>query len=52
MDLKFLEKLLISIVIFIGVVIATAFIIGNYVAQKREIENRNNPVTSEHIVIG
>ncbi len=46
--LHFYEKLLISIVIFLGVVIGTASIIGNYV---KEVE-RNKPVNDQHIVIG
>ena len=52
MDRKFVEKLIISIVIFLGVVILTAFIIGNYVAKQKAIENQNKPVTEDHITIG
>ena len=40
MDRKFLEKLIIAIVIFLGVTIATAYIIGNYVVTKKEAERK------------
>ncbi len=46
--LRFYEKLLISIVIFLGVVIGTASIIGNYVNQvEKQKQEENN-----RIVIG
>ena len=35
MNLKYFEKLMIAVVVFIGVVIVTAFIIGTYVNKKR-----------------
>ena len=41
--LKFYEKLSISIVVFVGVVVATAYIIGNFVKvneNKKAEENR------------
>ncbi len=41
--LKFYEKLSITIVVFLGVVVATAFIIGNFVKitnEKKAEENR------------
>lgn len=42
MNIKFIEKLVISIVIFLGVVITTAFIIGHYVSIKQEAEDKKN----------
>ncbi len=44
--MHFYEKLLISIVLFLGVTIGTAGIIGNYV---KVIENKK-PVTKDHII--
>lgn len=42
------EKLIISIVIFLGVVIGTSSIVGNYVKQVE----RNKRVTEDRIIIG
>ena len=42
MNIKYYEKLIILMVLFIGVTICTAFIIGNYVNTKKEIENKKN----------
>lgn len=42
MNLKFYEKLIISIIVFIGVVIVTAYIIGTYVSRKNATQNQNN----------
>ena len=41
MNLKFYEKLTIAIIIFIGVSIATGFIVGSYVNTKRVIDDKN-----------
>ena len=41
--LKFYEKLSISIVVFLGVIVATAFIIGNFVKindEKKAADNK------------
>ncbi len=46
--LRFYEKLLISIVIFFGVVIGTASIIGNYVSQVE----KNKPINDDRIILG
>ena len=40
MDKKFYEKLIILIVLFLGVTIATGAIIGNYTNKKREAEEK------------
>lgn len=42
MNLKYFEKLIIAVVVFIGVVIVTAFIIGTYVNKKNAIRNQND----------
>ncbi len=42
MNLKYYEKVTISIIIFLGVVIATAYIIGNYNNKINANKNRNN----------
>jgi len=42
MDRKFLEKLIILIVLFIGVTIGTSYIVGNYVNQKKAEEQKKN----------
>jgi len=39
---KFYEKLVVLIVLFVGITIATGAIIGNYVKQKKEIEDKKN----------
>ena len=36
MDLKFIEKLCILIVVFVSICVATGAIIGNYVQQNKE----------------
>jgi uncharacterized protein YneF (UPF0154 family) len=48
MKLKYYEKLIIAIIIFIGVCILTAFIIGTYVNRKnnREVTNDNSLILS------
>lgn len=40
--LKFYEKLSISIVVFLGVIVATAFIIGNFVKINDEKKAEDN----------
>lgn len=40
--MKFYEKLIILIVIFLGVTIATAFTIGTYVSKTKAIEDKKN----------
>lgn len=42
MNMRFYEKLIISIIVFLGVTIATAYAIGLYVNQKNTQENNNN----------
>ena len=42
MNRKFVEKLIILIVVFLIVTIATGAIIGNYVSKKKELENKKN----------
>ena len=42
MNLKYYEKVTISIIIFLGVVIATAYIIGNYNNKINANKNSNN----------
>lgn len=42
MNLKFYEKITISIIVFLGVTIATGFIIGTYVGTKKAIEDKKN----------
>lgn len=45
MNMKYYEKLTISIVVFLGVVIATAYIIGIYnnrIKANRNVNNTNN----------
>lgn len=49
MNLKFYEKLIISIIVFIGVVIVTAFIIGNYVRIKND--NKQNNANNNRIIL-
>lgn len=39
---KFFERLIILIVLFLGITIATAYIIGNYVGQKKSNEKKND----------
>ena len=40
--LKFYEKLTISIVVFLGVVVTTSSIIGKYVKYNKEIDKKDN----------
>ncbi len=42
MNLKYYEKVTISIIIFLGVVIATAYIIGIYNSRVKANKNSNN----------
>lgn len=42
MNLKYYEKVTISIIVFIGVVIATAYIIGIYTNRVKANKNQNN----------
>lgn len=44
MNLKYYEKLTISIVVFLGVVIATAYIIGIYNNKVKSNQKQNNIV--------
>lgn len=50
MNLKYFEKVMIAIVVFIGVVVVTAFIIGTYVNKKNANQN-NNSLILENINI-
>ena len=48
--MKFYEKLIISLVVFVTTTIGTAAIIGNYVRQKREIKEREETtITLENV---
>ncbi len=47
MDLKFYEKLSILLVLFLGVTIGTASIIGNYVGM----QNKNNNQQKDNVII-
>lgn len=42
MNLKYYEKLTISIIVFLGVVIATAYIIGIYNSRVKANQNNNS----------
>ena len=42
MNLKYYEKITISIIVFLGVVIATAYIIGLYNNRVKANKNQNN----------
>lgn len=49
MNIKYYEKLIIAIVIFLGVVVATAFIIGVY--NKRVNTSKNNNPNKGGIIL-
>lgn len=42
MNLKFYEKLTISIIIFLGVTIATGYIVGTFVSTKKATDDKKN----------
>ena len=42
MNLKYYEKITISLIIFVGVVITTAYTIGLYTSRVKASQNQNN----------
>jgi len=46
MNLKYYEKLTISIIVFLGVVIATAYTIGIYNSRVKKNQEKTNPSNS------
>ena len=51
MNLKYYEKLAISIVVFLGVVIATAYIIGIYNNRIKANKDANNTNNGGNIIL-
>ena len=51
MNLKYYEKITISIIVFLGVVIATAYIIGLYNNRVKENKNQNSNNNHGNIIL-
>lgn len=51
MNLKYYEKITISIIIFLGVVIATAYIIGLYNNRVKANKNQNSNNNHGNIIL-